>query len=224
MKNAAKASILVALCISITGMAAGAQNLLNQSKDDLLKDFDVGKSLTAPPINGPVTTPPPTWSPGSQSAGQQAGTQPAGGPEQTSPLLGNYGQGASPGSYQFPGQQKPLLKRIIEGAMNAVNVSSNDTDGTHVKVPFVDVNVGGQSQGVKVKAPFVNYNTQDGAQVKAPFVNLQGKGGVKVKAPFVNINHGNPGNSHAAAPAAQHANPAPAAVPNILPNQGSSLR
>lgn len=210
MKSATKASFLVALCFSIASTAAGAQSILNQSKDDLLKDFDAGKSLTAPPINGPVNTPPPTWAPGSQPVGSQpAAAQPSGAPAQ-SPFQGNYGQGATAGAYQFPGQQKPLLKRLIEGAMNAVNVSSNDTDGTHVKVPFVDVNVGGQTQGVKVKAPFIN---------------VQGKGGVKVKAPFVNINHGyqEHSNSAAAQNAQPCANPAPAVAPAPL-NQGSSLR
>jgi hypothetical protein len=196
MKSAAKASFLVALCFSISSTAAGAQSILNQSKDDLLKDFDVGKSLTAPPVNGPTNAPQPTWAPGPQGAGQQ----PAGAPLQTSPLMGNYNQGASPGSYQFPAQQKPLLKRLIEGAMNAVNVSSNDTDGTHVKVPFVNVDVGGQAQGVRVKAPFVNINRGYNSAQTAP---------ASTQAP-------------AAVPASTPA-AAPAAAPNS-PKQDSSLR
>ena len=213
MKSATKASFLVALCFSIASTAAGAQSILNQSKDDLLKDFDVGKSLTAPPINGPVNTPPPSWAPGSQPVGRQpAGVQPSGAPVQ-SPFQGNYGQGATAGEYQFPGQQKPLLKRLIEGAMNAVNVSSNDTEGTHVKVPFVDVNVGGQAQGVKVKAPFVNINR-----------GYQG-GSASTSAPPVSNIHP-PSNVNPAhnAPPAQHTNPSPTEAPNVLPNQDSSLR
>ncbi|MBA3855455.1 MAG: hypothetical protein C0507_00980 [Cyanobacteria bacterium PR.3.49] len=214
MKSATKASFFVALCFSIASTAAGAQSILNQSKDDLLKDFDAGKSLTAPPINGPANTPPPTWAPGPQTLGSQsAGAQPSGAPMQTSPFQGNYGQGATAGAYQFPGQQKPLLKRLIEGAMNAVNVSSNDTDGTHVKVPFVDVNVGGQAQGVKVKAPFVNINR-----------GYQGGSRSTTTAPVSKINPPSGINpAHNALPA-QQANPAPTVAPNVLPNQGSSLR
>jgi len=211
MKNAAKASLLIALCFSISSLGASAQSILNQSKDDLLKDFDAGKSLTAPPINGPANTPAPTWAPSQGSSGPAA---------------------AAPSAYQFPAQQKPLLQRLFEGAMNAVNVSSNDTDGTHVKVPFVNVDVGGQTSGVRVKAPFINYNTKDGAKVKAPFVNYDSHDGARVKAPFVNV-----GAPSQAAPPPQVAPQSPVESPTQIsptsqispppaqaPQQGSSLR
>lgn len=185
MKSKSKASVLAALCFSLCGSNAFAQTILNQSKDDLLKDFDVGKTLIAPA--GPQFSgtgnpaPTPTWSPQNQpSAAPQTG-KPLGGTPQTG-LIGNYAQGP----YQSP-PQKPILQRIIEGAMNAVNVSNSDANGTHVKAPFVDVNVGGP-EGVRVKAPFVKYNSAEGAQVKAPFVQYNNAAGTSVKAPFANVN------------------------------------
>lgn len=214
MKSALKASVMVAVCSSLLGTSAFAQSILNQSKDDLLKDFDVGKSLTAPPVpqfSGTANPPPPaTWAP-KTPPGAAAQSQPAPAPQsqdgsrpQTQPGLATHGASAPPstqplspqaagliGNYtQGPDQnpqQKRLLQRIIEGAMNAVNVSNSEANGTHVKVPFVDVNVGGPD-GVRVKAPFVKYNCDEGAQVKAPFVKYNSADGAKIKAPFVNIN------------------------------------
>lgn len=201
MKSDWKASILVAVCFSMCGTEAFGQNILNQSKDDLLKDFDIGKTLTAPPgpqFSGTPNPPAPAnWAPKTQPAtsvqgSAQQGTVPQGtapqgvnAPANNPPvLLGNYSQDPS-----INPPQKRLLQRIIEGAMNAVSVSNNDGNGTHVKVPFVDVNVGGP-EGVKVKAPFVKYNCDEGAQVKAPFVKYNSADGTKVKAPFVKYNSG----------------------------------
>lgn len=205
MKSDWKASILVAVCFSMCGTEAFGQNILNQSKDDLLKDFDIGKTLTAPPgpqFSGTPNPPAPAnWAPKNQPnaaapgagthAGQGAALQGAAPQGLNAPvtnppvLLGNYSQDPS-----INPPQKRLLQRIIEGAMNAVNVSNTDGNGTHVKVPFVDVNVGGP-EGVKVKAPFVKYNCDDGAQVKAPFVKYNSADGAQVKAPFVNVNSQN---------------------------------
>lgn len=210
MKSEFKASLLAAVYFSLCGTSAFSQSILNQSKDDLLKDFDVGKTLTAPPgpqFSGTANpAPPANWAPNKQSGNgpqtglpqgfspnaglpantapqvlnQQVGQQNA--PTQSPVLLGNYGQGPN----QNP-PQKRLLQRIIEGAMNAVNISKTDGNGTHVKAPFVDVNVGGPD-GVKVKAPFVKYNADEGPQVKAPFVKYNSADGAQVKAPLVNIN------------------------------------
>lgn len=197
MKSDWKASILVAVCFSMCGSEVFGQNILNQSKDDLLKDFDIGKTLTAPPgpqFSGTQNPPAPaSWAPKTQPAtsvqgSAQQGTAPQGvnAPANNPPvLLGNYLQDPS-----INPPQKRLLQRIIEGAMNAVNVSNNDGNGTHVKVPFVDVNVGGP-EGVKVKAPFVKYNCDEGAQVKVPFVKYNSADGAQVKAPFVNVNSPN---------------------------------
>ena len=204
MKTAWQTSILVTFSVSLIGTSALAQSILNQSNDDLLKGFDAGKSLTAPSLSGPaVAVPAPTWAPQSSAPGSTAGV--------------GAQNGSPPGAYQFPPQllspgqpQKGMLQRIIEGAMNAVNVSSTDADGTHVKVPFVNVDVGGKGSGVKVKAPFVNYDTDHGAKVHAPFVKVGKDDGVKVKAPFVNINRGGVQTS----PADQ----------GSLNNQGSSLK
>ncbi|PZM82655.1 MAG: hypothetical protein DKT66_11720 [Candidatus Melainabacteria bacterium] len=221
MKSEWKAAILVAAGFSMWGTQAFAQNILNQSKDDLLKDFDIGKTLTAPPgpqFSGTQNPPAPaSWAPKNQTgtaapgvsqnagthagqgaalqgAAQQGGTSQSGVQQGFTPqglntpvtnppaLLGNYSQDPS-----INPPQKRLLQRIIEGAMNAVNVSNTDGNGTHVKVPFVDVNVGGP-EGVKVKAPFVKYNCDDGAQVKAPFVKYNSADGAQVKAPFVKVN------------------------------------
>ncbi len=167
MKTALPASILIALCTSIGAASAQGSSILNQSNDDLLKGFDAGKSLTAPALSGPATNsgPAPTWA-----------------PQTTAP-------GSNTSTYQPPPQlmgqpvQKGLLQRVIEGAMNAVNVSSNDADGTHVKLPFVNVDVGPAHSGVNVKAPFVKYNTADGASVKAPFVNIHHGGKGKAGGP-----------------------------------------
>ena len=225
MTNVLKASMLAAVCFSIVGTQAHSQAILSQSKDDLLKEFDAGKSLTAPPQFSGSTSdaPQPTWAPASPGS---AGATP---PNQ--PFQGNYSK--APGAYQFPGQApKPLLKRIIEGAMNAVNVTSNDTDGTHVKVPFVNIDLGGQSPGVKVKAPFVKYDSDNGADVKAPFAKYNSDDGLRIKGPFVDINHGGK-NSNTKAPAAQKNPPtAPLQEPSrdrpVLQNstgeQGSSLK
>lgn len=220
MKSEWKASILVAACFSMCGTEAFAQNILNQSKDDLLKDFDIGKTLTAPPgpqFSGTQNPPAPaSWAPKNQpnAAAPRAGTHAGqgaalqGASQQGAAQQGATTQGAAPqglnapvtnppvllGNYsQDPSinpPQKRLLQRIIEGAMNAVNVSNTDGNGTHVRVPFVDVNVGGP-EGVKVKAPFVKYNCDDGAQVKAPFVKYNSADGAQVKAPFVNVNSPN---------------------------------
>ncbi len=182
MKSALKASVWAVISISLCGSQAFAQTILNQSKDDLLKDFDVGKSLTAPAgpqfsgTNNPA--PPASWAPESKTNA----IPPAGAGAQPPGLIGNYAQGPNQTT-----QQKGILQRIIEGAMNAVNVSNNDGNGTHVKAPFVDVNVGGPD-GVRVKAPFVKYNSDEGARVKAPFVKYNSADGAQVKAPFVNIN------------------------------------
>jgi hypothetical protein len=159
MKNALQTATLVACCVSLCGTSSQAQSILNQSNDELLKGFDAGKSLTAPSLSGPTSFAPaqPTWAPQGSVPGSNTGAgRPGVFPQSPSP----------PGAYQPPPQllgqpqvQKGLLQRVIEGAMNAVNVSSNDADGTHVKVPFVNVDVGGKNQGgVKVKAPFVNIN------------------------------------------------------------------
>jgi hypothetical protein len=191
MRSNLKASVLAALCFSLCSSNAFAQTILNQSKDDLLKDFDVGKTLTAPA--GPQFSgtgnpaPPASWAPQSSpqttpQTGKPPGTIPQVGSAQPAGLIGNYGQGP----YQSP-PQKRILQRIIEGAMNAVNVSNTEGSGTHVKAPFVDVNVGGP-EGVRVKAPFVKYNSNDGAAVKAPFVKYNSAGGTSVKAPLVNVN------------------------------------
>ncbi|MCC7529937.1 MAG: hypothetical protein IT342_15545 [Candidatus Melainabacteria bacterium] len=159
MKNALQTATLVACCVSLCCASSQAQSILNQSNDDLLKGFEAGKSLTAPSLSGPASVGPaqPTWAPQGSAPGANTGAAAPGVlPQNSSP----------PGTYQPPPQllgqpqvQKGLLQRVIEGAMNAVNVSSNDAEGTHVKVPFVNVDVGGKNQGgVKVKAPFVNIN------------------------------------------------------------------
>lgn len=167
MKTALPATILIALCASIGAASAQGSSILNQSNDDLLKGFDAGKTLTAPSLSGPGTNnaPAPTWAPQSSAPGSNSSTY------QPPPQL--MGQPV----------QKGLLQRVIEGAMNAVNVSSNETDGTHVKLPFVNVDVGPAHSGVNVKAPFIKYNTQEGASVKAPFVNIHHGGKSKAGSP-----------------------------------------
>ncbi len=213
MKNALQA-ILLGLCLSTCATTAGAQSILDQSKDDLLKDFDAGKSLSAPPLAGPQ---------GANAAGQRSWAPQGSNPG--SNTQGNY----APGSYQFPAQPKGLIQRLIEGAMNAVSVYSNDSGGTQIKAPFVNVNTSGPNPGVKVKAPFVNYDSINGASVKAPFVNVGNDGAIKVKAPFVNINHGynqNQNNGQTNPSDSQSGFPNCGAPNNQYPNsdQGSSLR
>ncbi len=170
MKIALPPTILIALCVSIGAASAQGTSILNQSNDDLLKGFDAGKSLTAPALSGPATNngPAPSWAPQSAAPGSNSSTY------QPPPQL--MGQ---------PQVQKGLLQRVIEGAMNAVNVSSNDADGTHVKLPFVNVDVGPAHSGVNVKAPFIKYSTQEGASVKAPFVNIHHGGKSKDRSPVV---------------------------------------
>lgn len=237
MTNVLKASMLAAVCFSLCGTNAYSQSILNQSKDDLLKDFDVGKTLTAPPQftgNG-NPAPQPTWAPNQpsgaapqganpQAAGQQGiypqGNNPPGSNPQPPALLGNYGQGP----YQYQ-PQKGLMQRIIEGAMNAVNVTSNDTDGTHIKAPFINVDVGGQGPAVKVKAPFVKYDSDNGPQVKAPFTKYNMDDGIRIKAPFVDINHGGKGGKKTAPIAPQDPPQDPQKNPQYgTGDQGSSLR
>ena len=219
MTKVLKASMLAAVCFSLCGTNAFAQSILNQSKDDLLKEFDTGKTLTAPPQFSGSGSPAaqPSWAPtqpgapAPQTGKPQGANSPPSNP-QAPALLGNYGQGPNPSQ-----PQKGLMQRIIEGAMNAVNVTSNDTDGTHVKVPFVNVDVGGQSPGVNVKAPFTKYNTDDG---------------IRIKGPFVDINHGGKGGNKKTTTAPQNHSRAPQQEPpngqqvpqNGTGEQGSSLR
>lgn len=178
MNRAIRASLLIVTCTTICGNSAYGQSILNQNKDDLLKDFDIGKGLSAPGLPAQNSSPTPTWAPGSQpgTGAANAGSNiPSTLAAPGSPAL--QGSTVTPG-YQLPaalmnGPQKGLVQRLIEGAMNAVNVSHDQTNGTHVKVPFVNVDVGGQGPGgLQIKAPFVKYDSGTGPQIKAPFVKF----------------------------------------------------
>lgn len=164
---------IAALALCLVGNAAFSQSILNQSKDDLLKDFAAtsgGTSGAAHPQNGqfppansmgprgfaPISTP---IDPGNLS-------NPSNSSNSASPSV-QY-----PGGYQFPASSKSMMQRLIEGAMSAVNVSNTNENGTNIKVPFVNVNVGGKEGKLRVKAPFMDLDSANGVNVKAPFVNI----------------------------------------------------
>lgn len=144
--------VVAAFCLCLLGSAAFSQSILNQSKDDLLKDFaSTGGGTTggATPSGGTITG----------TASPVAPVDP------TSPSV------AYP-NYQFPAQSKSVVQRLIEGAMSAVNVSNTNDKGTNIKVPFVNVNVGGRDSKLRVKAPFLDLDSANGVNVKAPFINI----------------------------------------------------
>ena len=75
-------------------------------------------------------------------------------------------------------------------------VEKDDQGNTHVRAPFVHVDVGSPDQDgkrVRVKAPFVNVDNPPGpgnAQVNAPMTHLTRdaeSGTTNVKAPFTNV-------------------------------------
>lgn len=144
--------VVAAFCLCLLGSAAFSQSILNQSKDDLLKDF------------------------ASTSGGTTAGATPAGGTITGSATPGAPLDPANPSvaypNYQFPAQSKSVVQRLIEGAMSAVNVSNTNDKGTNIKVPFVNVNVGGRDGKLRVKAPFLDLDSANGVNVKAPFINI----------------------------------------------------
>lgn len=97
-----------------------------------------------------------------------------------------------------------LLLLILAWPLGATNCAlafkfvEKDAGGTHIRAPFVHVDVpgeGGEGKNVRVRAPFVKVDNPPGpgnAQVKAPLTRVgkdAGTGDVKVKAPFTKVDN-----------------------------------
>lgn len=144
MKSVQIACLAAVLAVGFVAqpLAASAQGILNQSGDQLLKDFNVDPNQLPP---------------------QYAQSAPA-------PATGTPQSYPAPVQSQFlpsqPGGAKSTLLRVLSGAIPKVDV--DNAGGVRVKAPFVNVNVGNGQHDVRVSAPFVNYNTAQGANVHVP--------------------------------------------------------
>ncbi len=146
MKSVQIACLAAVLAVGFVAqpLAASAQGILNQSGDQLLKDFNVDPSQL-PPQYAQSAPAPATGTPQSYPAPAQSQFLPS-----------------QPGG----GGAKSTLLRVLSGAIPKVDVDS--AGGVRVKAPFVNVNVGNGQHDVRVSAPFVNYNTGQGANVHVP--------------------------------------------------------
>src|SRR5262249_45337197 len=92
-----------------------------------------------------------------------------------------------------------LIAVSLFGSKNtalAYKFVEKDDQGTHVRAPFVNIDVGSPDQDgkrVRVKAPFVNVDNPPGpgnAQVNAPMTHVTrdaGTGTTNVNAPFAKV-------------------------------------
>lgn len=146
MKSVQIACLAAVLAVGFVAqpLAASAQGILNQSGDQLLKDFNVDPSQL-PPQYAQSAPAPATGTPQSYPA-----------PAQSQFLPSQSGGGGA----------KSTLLRVLSGAIPKVDV--DNAGGVRVKAPFVNVNVGNGQHDVRVSAPFVNYNTGQGANVHVP--------------------------------------------------------
>jgi hypothetical protein len=80
----------------------------------------------------------------------------------------------------------------------AFKIVEKDADGTHIRAPFVHVDVpgaNGEGSNVRVRAPFVKVDNPPGdgnVKVKAPFTKVgtdASTGDVKVNAPFTKVDN-----------------------------------
>lgn len=86
---------------------------------------------------------------------------------------GMYPPGVPTGAY--PAQPQTIggtIKDLVRQVTNSVQIQRG-TDGVHVKAPFVNVNVDGGDPDVKIRAPLVKVDHVGGqTNVKAPFTTI----------------------------------------------------
>lgn len=144
--------------------ATAQGSILNQSGDELLKDFGLDPSQLPPQYAKSAPSPAPA-APGTALAPTQ--------PQSPTTAQGQFLQ-SQPG-----GGAKSTLLRMLSGAIPKVDVDK--AGGVKVKAPFVNVNVGNGQHHVQVSAPFVNYNTGQGARVHVPgILNINPQSGAGV--------------------------------------------